>query len=274
MVFVGAYLGAPGSMRLFAHLKGSSSESSARASSSKVTLGGRQRVQVSPQVLREWSCSLPMATPEESQHLKALASGVFGLGPFAWVPVQATATNVLSLGASMPGPSHHSWSGVGDAAGAWRVPGMGLVRHSVIADGGLITLAEGTPCVEGMPLTGAVHVSSPGRAVVYVQTVDAAGAILDNYSQEVESPVTPQRVSTTIPAVSAGAVSARVRVTGATQVGLPSISWTPQAAAWVPGGGSTQVIVEGFDADVKHISGWQGVLEDVSFTVKELTSDA
>ena len=105
MPFRGAYLGPAGSMQLFAHLQGQASVSSSRVTSYQTTLGGRLRAQVSPQVLREWQCDLPFATPKEARHLKALTVGVFGLGPFAWVPVQATTTNVMSLGASIPGPT-------------------------------------------------------------------------------------------------------------------------------------------------------------------------
>lgn len=267
----GAYLGPVGSMQLFAHLQGQASVSSSRATSYKTTLGGRLRAQVSPQVLREWGCDLPFATPEEARHLKALTVGVFGLGPFAWVPVQATTTNVMTLGASMPGPSHASWAGAGDPSGAWQVPGMGLVRHSVIADNNLVTFAAGTPVIPGMPLTGAVWIS--GSGVVWVQTVDAAGAIVDNVSTRVTG-AEPVRVSATIPVVSASAVSARVRVTEAMQVALPSLAWSAELADWAPGGGSTQVVVEGFDADLAHIDTRQGLMENISFTVKELSSDA
>lgn len=271
MPFRGAYLGPTGSMQLFAHIQGQASMSSSRASSYRTTLGGRLRAQVSPQVLREWKCELPLATPAEARHLKALASGVFGLGPFSWVPVQATTTNVMSLGASMPGPTHKSWLGDGDPAGAWDVPGMGLVRHSVIADKNLVTLAEGTPVVPGMPLTGAAWIS--GSGVVWVQTVDASGEIVDNAKTEVAG-TEPVRVSATVPVVSASAVSARVRVTEAMQVGLPSLAWSAELAEWAPGGGSNQVVVEGFDADLVHVDTHQGLMEDISFTVKELSSDA
>jgi hypothetical protein len=258
-------------MQLFAHIRGKASVSSSRAASYRTTLGGRLRAQVSPQVLREWKCELSLATPEEARHLKALTAGVFGLGPFAWVPVQATTTNVMTLGASMPGPTHRSWSGAGDPAGAWQVPGLGLVRHSVIADNNLVTLAEGTPVVPGMPLTGAVWINGPG--VVWVQTVDANGAIVDNVSTRVTG-TEPVRVSATIPAVSASAVSARVRVTEAMQVGLPALAWSAELSDWAPGGGSSQVVVEGFDADLAHIDAHQGLMENISFTVKELSSDA
>ena len=267
----GAYLGPVGSMQLFAHLRGNASMSSARATSYKTTLGGRLRAQVSPQVLREWQCELPLATPEGARHLKALASGVFGLGPFSWVPVQATTTNVMSLGASMPGPSHASWQGPGVASGAWSLPGMGLVRHSVVADGQRITMGIGTPVVAGMPLTGAAWIS--GSGVVWAQTVDRSGAIVDMASTRVTGTY-PVRVSATIPAVSPEAVSARVRVTEATQLALPSLAWTDQLEEWAPGGGSNQVVVEGFDADLAHISTRQGLRENISFTVKELSSDA
>lgn len=274
MLFRGAYLGPAGDMRLFASIRGKSSESAARATSYKTTLGGRLRAQVSPQVLREWSCDLPLATPEESQHLKAIVAGVLGLGPFAWVPVQATTTNVLSLGASMPGPSHRSWAGAGDPSGAWQVPELGLLRHSVIADGGLITLATGAPVVAGRPVTGAIYVQGAGEIRVDTQTMGPAGEIVDDVSQTLVSAVSPQRVAVTVPAVGAAAVSARIRVSGAMQVGLPSISWTALAATWAPGGGSNQVIIEGFDADLVHVDPRQGLHEDISFTVKELTSDA
>lgn len=271
MPFRGAYLGPPGAMQLFAHIRGNASMSSSRATSYRTTLGGRLRAQVSPQVLREWKCELPFATPEEARHLKSLTSGVFGLGPFAWVPVQATTTNVMSLGASMPGPVHQSWFSAGDPAGAWQVPGLGIVRHSVIADKNLVTLAEGTPVVPGMPLTGAVWIS--GSGTVWVQTVNAAGEIVDNAKTQVAG-TEPVRVSATIPVVSASAVSARVRVTEATQVGLPSLAWSSELASWAPGGGSTQVVIEGFDADLVHVDTHQGLMEDISFTVKELASDA
>lgn len=271
MPFRGAYLGPAGSMQLLGHIRGSASTTTSRATSYRTTLGGRLRAQVSPQVLREWKCELPLATPEEARHLKALTSGVFGLGPFAWVPVQATTTNVMSLGASMPGPSHASWSGAGDPSGAWQVPGMGLVRHSVLPDGELITLGEGTPVVPGMPLTGAAWIG--GSGVVWVQTVDAAGSIVDNAKTQVDG-TEPVRVSATVPVVSAAAVSARVRVTESAQVGLPSLAWSAELAGWAPGGGSTQVVIEGFDADLLHLDDHQGLMEDISFTVRELSSDA
>ncbi|MBZ6375771.1 MAG: hypothetical protein LBE67_12430 [Kocuria palustris] len=271
MPFRGAYLGPAGSMQLLGHIRGKASVSSSRATSYRATLGGRLRAQVSPQVLREWKCELPLATPEEARHLKALASGVFGLGPFSWVPVQATTTNVMSLGASMPGPSHASWQGPGVASGAWSLPGMGLVRHSVVADGQRITMGIGTPVVAGMPLTGAAWIS--GSGVVWTQTVDRSGAIVDMASTRVMG-TDPVRVSATIPAVSPAAVSARVRVTEATQLALPSLAWTDQLEDWAPGGGSNQVLVEGFDADLLHLDPSQGLHEDISFTVKELSSDA
>lgn len=274
MVFMGAYLGAPGSMRMFARLKGSSSESAVRATSYKTTLGGRLRAQVSPQVLREWSCSLPVATPEESQHLKALTAGVFGLGPFAWVPVQATTTNVMTLGASMPGPTHRSWSGSGDPTGVWDVPGLGVVRHSVLTGRGTCTFGRGTPVVPGMPVTGGAWVAGDASTRVTLQLIDAAGAIVASAQSPAVHSITPTRSLATILSVPQSAVTARIVVNGALQVGLPSISWSAEAADWAPGGGSTQVVIEGFDAGLVHVDTHQGLMEDISFTVKELTSDA
>lgn len=274
MVFMGAYLGAPGSMRMFARLKGSSSESAVRATSYKTTLGGRLRAQVSPQVLREWSCSLPVATPEESQHLKALTAGVFGLGPFAWVPVQATTTNVMSLGASMPGPTYKSWTGIGDPTGVWDVPGFGVVRHSVLTGGRTNTLGAGTPVVPGMPVTGGVWVAGDASTSVTLQLLDATDTVIASAQSPTVHSITPTRSMASIDAAPQAAVTARIRVSGALQMGLPSISWAAEAAEWAPGGGSTQVIIEGFDANLVHVDTHQGLMEDISFTVKELASDA
>lgn len=274
MVFMGAYLGAPGSMRMFARLKGSSSESAVRATSYKTTLGGRLRAQVSPQVLREWSCSLPVATPEESQHLKALTAGVFGLGPFAWVPVQATTTNVMTLGASMPGPKHTSWSGIGDPTGVWDVPGVGVVQHSILANKNRIILGTGTPVIPGMPVTGGAWVAGSASTRVALQLLDAAGTIVSLAWTDDSYGMTPKRSLATIPSAPQSAVTARVVVYESIQVGLPSISWSAEATDWAPGGGSTQVIIEGFDAGLVHVDTHQGLMEDISFTVKELSSDA
>ena len=274
MLFRGAYLGPVGSMQMFGHMRGQASVASSRATSYKTTLGGRLRAQVSPQVLREWQCSMPFATPDEARHLKALTSGVFGLGPFAWVPVQATTTNVMSLGASMPGPTHGSWSGAGDPAGAWQVPGLGLVRHSVIADNNLVTLAEGTPVVPGMPVTGGAWTAGDANTRVVLQLLDNAGSIIASALSPTSPSATPTRALATIPAAPQTAATARIVVSGAMQVGLPSISWAAELSEWAPGGGSKQVVIEGFDADLAHIDTHQGLMENISFTVKELSSDA
>lgn len=274
MPFRGAYLGPPGSMQLFAHIQGKASVSSSRATSYRTTLGGRLRAQVSPQVLREWKCELPLATPEEARHLKALTAGVFGLGPFAWVPVQATTTNVMALGASMPGPTYRSWTGSGDPAGVWNVPGLGIVRHSVLTNQGTTILGEGTPVVPGMPVTGGAWVSGDANTSVTLQVLDAAGSIITSTRSPAAHSVTPTRSLATIPSAPESAATARVVVSGALQVGLPSIAWATEAADWAPGGGSNQVIIEGFDADLVHVDAHQGLMEDISFTVKELASDA
>ena len=206
----GAYLGPNGSMQLFARLRGQASVSSSRAASYKTTLGGRRRAQVSPQVLREWQCALPFATPEEARHLKALTAGVFGLGPFAWVPVQATTTNVMALGASMPGPTYTSWTGSGYPTGVWDVPGLGVVRHSILPNRGTSTLGRGTPVVPGMPVTGGVWVAGDGQTTVRLQLVDASDNVLVQVYAEHEIGATPTRAFATIAKAPEAAVTARI----------------------------------------------------------------
>ncbi|MEX3600482.1 hypothetical protein [Kocuria carniphila] len=269
MAFRGAYLGVPGDMFLFAQLRGSQSVATSRETSYKKTLGGRLRAQVSPQVLREWSCEMPVSAPADSARLRALASGLYGLGPFAWVPVAATASNVLSLGASMPGHTHRTWTGNAVPTGVWRVPGVGLVRHSLIAEGSSVTFRD-APVHHEFPVTGSVYLTGGQLAL---EVFDAAGVPVGHGSAAAVG-TDLMRVSVTLTDLPEGATSARMTVTGAQQVGLPAVSWTPKPCEWVPGAGSNSVFVEGFDADLVLVDNWQGLREAISFTVKELDSDA
>ena len=274
MVFRGAYLGLPGDMFMFAHVRGSLATKTTRTTSYHTTLSGRLRAQISPAVLREWECELPLSVPSEVARFKALAVGLYGVGPFAWVPVDASVTNVLTMAASMPGPKYTSWEGPGVSAGAWAVPGMGVVQQSVIPTGSTLTFAKDTPVVPGLPVTGAVYVTGAGPVTVWVRTMDAAGAVVDNVKTILPATQTPTRAVATVPAAASQAVTGRIVVSGASQVGLPSMSWASSAAPWVPGGGSSSVIVEGFDTELRQLDQGKYMYETVSFAVKELASDA
>lgn len=274
MPFRGAYLGPRGDMFMFAHVRGSLSTNTARATTYQTTLGGQLRAQVSPIVLREWQCQLPLSEPAEVGRFKGLVAGLYGLGPFSWVPVDASVTNVLTPAMSMPGPKFATWAGAGTPAGSWVVPGMGQVRHSVIQTGAVLTFGEDTPVVPGLPVTGAAYVAGAGEIQVYVQTVDAPGNIVDAASTKVEGAMAATRVEATVPFVSPSAVSVRVRVQGAMQAGLPSISWTKRAAPWMPGGGSRAVVIDAYDSDLQQLNSAKHLYETVSFTVKEMSSNA
>lgn len=270
MTFRGAYLGPLGEMFMFAHMRGKRVTKTARSTTYKTTLGGRVRAQVSPLVLREWDCELPFSVPADVNRFKGLATGLYGLGPFSWVPVEATVTNALSLGGSLPGPAHRSWTGTAEPAGAWRVPDLGMVRHSLAADGSTVSLADAQVHPD-FPVTGAVYVTG-GRVVLQVR--DAAGLILKTGVKEVPAGPSPVRVAVTVTALPANAASARLVVSGATQLGLPSISWTDKACSWLPGAASNSVVVEGFDSDLMQLNPGKHMYETISFTVKELDSDA
>lgn len=270
----GAYLGTPGDMFMFAHVRGSLSSTTTRATNYQTTLGGQLRAQVSPVALREWQCQLPLSEPGEVARFKGLVMGLYGLGPFAWVPVDASVTNVLTPAASMPGPKYATWSGAGVPAGVWVIPGLGTVRHSVLATGMVLTLGQNTPVVPGLPVTGSVYIAGAGDVSVWMRTVDATGATMDNVKTVVSATQVPTRVVVSVPVVSSAAVSGHVIVSGASQVALPAVSWTPSAAPWAPGGGSNAVFVDAFDTDLQQLNPRTCLYENVSFTVKELASDA
>lgn len=240
---MGAWMGEVGSL-IELKCPASAGRSQAVDYSIETTLGGVDKAQVGRTISREWDLEVGPAHPGATTALARFQHGMYGLGPWWFIDPWAAVSNVLTPAASMPGPTHKSWTGAGVPTGAWQVPGMGLVRHSVIPDGGLITLGDGTPVVPGQPLTGGAWVS--GSGAVWVQTVDAAGAIVDNVSTRV-SGTEPVRVSATIPVVSGSAVSARLRVTDAMQVGLPSLSWTRTAQPWAPGQGTARALVESID---------------------------
>lgn len=267
MAFRGAYLGTPGSMFMFAHVRGKVSSSTSRKTTYHETLGGNLRAQVSPAVLREWSCTIPMAEQHEITHLAGLVSGLYGVGPFAWVPVTATMTNVLSISGSMPGPRYSTWSGAGVGVGVFDIPRLGRVGHAVIPTGSIVT--EKAPVVPGFPVTGSAYING---GYVRVEILDSTGAIVGQaQSQGVDGTV--QRVHTTVLEAPPSAVEVQLRIMQSSGMALPSISWTKDVQPWVPGGGSRQVSVPEFDSSIFHLDSIES-LEDISFKVKELNSGA
>lgn len=267
MAFRGAYLGTPGSMFMFAHVRGKVSSSTSRKTTYHETLGGNLRAQVSPAVLREWSCSIPMAEQHEITHLAGLVSGLYGVGPFAWVPVTATMTNVLSISGSMPGARHGTWSGSGVGVGVFDIPELGRVDHAVIPTGNIVT--EAAPVMPGFPVTGSAYING---GYVRVEILDSTGAVVEQaQSQGTEGSV--QRIHATIPEAPPSAVEVQLRILQSSGMALPSISWTEDLKPWVPGGGSREVSVSEYDSSIFHLDPFES-LEDISFKVKELNSGA
>lgn len=267
MAFRGAYLGTPGSMFMFAHVRGKVSSSTSRKTTYHETLGGNLRAQVSPAVLREWSCSIPMAEQHEITHLAGLVSGLYGVGPFAWVPVTATMTNVLSISGSMPGALHTSWTGDGVGVGVFDIPGLGRISHGVIPTGSIVT--QTAPLAAGFPVTGAAYVNGGN---VRLEVLDSTGVVIaQSQSSGKDGAVT--RVHTTLLDTPPTAAGARLRIMNSAGAALPSISWTKDLKPWVPGGGSNYVMVQDFDSGIFHLDSNES-LEDISFKVKELNSGA
>lgn len=268
MAFRGAYLGTPGSMFMFAHVRGKVSSSTSRKTTYRETLGGNLRAQVSPEILREWSCSIPMAEQDEITHLAGLVTGLYGLGPFSWIPVTATMSNVLSIAGSLPGAYHRSWSGAGVGVGVWDVPGLGRVNHAVVQSTGTVTLAE-SPIAPGFPVTGAVYLNG---GILTVDILDSSRKVVST-KRATAVPGTVERVHASIPESPAGSAYVRLSVTGSTTLGLPSVSWTKDLKPWVPGNGSNQVHLDEFDSSVFYLDSNES-LEDITFKVKELSSSA
>ena len=235
-----AWLGVPGNM---VELKCPASAAYQQAPdlSVETTLGGRDKAQVGRTIAREWSLNMGPAHQGAATALTRFQHGLYGQGPWWFIDPWAAVTNVLTPAQSLPGPRN---GGPRNAvpAGAWWVPGVGMLSHSVLTSG--VSSFEQAPVVPGTPVTAGAYVAGEGGGWVSVQVLDRTGAVISTGTTYLDLTSTPVWEEATLPAVPAAGHTARLAVSAEVQqVALVAVNWASSIGEWAPGQGCSRALV-------------------------------
>lgn len=238
------------------------------------TLGGRVKAQAGPPGKRSWDISTgQLTTPADVGTLMEFATGVWGPGPFAFIPADAPVVNMLT-----PAAASCDRSVLNTLSGAEIIdtPPMnlgdeGVAARSVWSNGvGTVRFGDTVPVKPGKPVTASAWVLGAGS--IRLTFVNASGNEIRAGLSPEGSPGAPQRLSVTL-AAHPQAVGARISTTaGVTQVARPAITWTDQPFEWGDGQGCPQAVVHSPSRDV--VKAWDnpttGRWSNLSFVVQEI----
>lgn len=215
--------------------------------------------------LRTWAMSEPNMGASSVATLNGFADGLYGRGPWAWIPGNASVSSVLT-------PAQSALVNVGrefSAAGPVVVDGETLPA-SVFADipSGWRGLVD-APVVPGQPVTASIWVqSTKGDPIISV------GWIFGDQIPSTESVTGSgigmwQRLSWTGVAPP-GATQIRLGVrSSVTAAAGPQVSWTPSAVGYAAGSAASEVILQ--PPKITPRGTWKGsFLYDVEYTVEEV----
>ena len=238
-----------------------------------VTLEGRRKAQVRPVGRRTWSLQTSDATtPSEHSLLSQFANGVWGNGPFVFLPTDAPVSNILTPAASLSAPGEFVLtSGVTVTEGSplWTPDGWAARSFIKSTNNGLFLGAERMPVPPSGKITVAAYVRGNGGAVG-VSFYDSSGAPLGSQYSSVTAGATNVVRSWLTVTPPVGAVSCRVLVNSATQqAAWPSITWTDSLQPFGEGQGCLKAVVSSMSRD--QVLAVQGnTYSNVSFTVMEV----
>ncbi|GAA1110472.1 hypothetical protein HNR24_000378 [Nesterenkonia jeotgali] len=266
-----AYLGPAGGLVPF-RCPSAVSITTERAQSFKTTLGGRVKVQRGPVTRRQWQVELGSATPQELANLQALVEA--GTPPWVWVEPYAQVTNLFTPEQSTLAPG--TWSGNGATEGGAVAVADAMAPRSIMhPSGGAITLglrfgsADRPPVRPGVPLSVSAAVRGSGVLTAHWHNWQgsAIGSATKSFSYSEMGRALLENINPP-----AAAQSVRVVVTGAQQVAMPCLTWTPDAPPWSMGRGCTRAVEDGLSEAV------QAAVRDapsmrrssLSFTVREV----
>lgn len=266
----GYWLGHPGALLPLPDVGGALTRNVERAASYKTSASGRVRAYLSARSAqpREWKVTIPAIRPDEAALLHGLLTGTDP--PYVWVDPYSRATNLLTpitAGLSDAVPALVPLGRQPLAGGLWAATG------GAIPGGGVINLPP-APVVPDQPVTVSAYLGSAGSATVSARFLNSNGA--QTGSIVTSAPVTGltrlNRASVTVavPPVTAAAVA--VRITGASVVAHPAVTWTAELLEYGAGGGAAQVVVTGFDEsfDVAGLTVAEQRLSSITFTVVEV----
>lgn len=243
------------------------------ARSFQTTLEGRVKAQVRPVGRRVWSLSAAYASPGELAALLDFANGVWGNGPFVWVPPTAPAINLLAPEVASCGLATVMRPEV-TVIGPLLLPDGSWAGRSLANSNTALGMYFGpstVPVIPGMQVTASAYLVGAGSRCV-VQFFNAAGVFISSASSAasgVAGTATRLAVTATVPAL---AVACAVIGSSATQGARPALTWTDHANEWGPGEGCDKAIVEAVDRTA--LTGSTDVRgrrdSNISFTIREV----
>lgn len=240
---------------------------------------------------RDWSVSIPVASPAEVAALYAMAAhGVQfttdlagrrrayisptspeGVGPAHWVTPYSQVTNLLPQ-RSVSGP--HGWAGGSRSQGGPVALADGMAASSIQASG--TQHSPLLPVVPGQSVTASVYArkstSAAGAFRLDWMGLGAAqnGSPLSTAGSRAAvttaAPLARLTVSATVPA---NVHLARLTLVGVPQYAMPAFTWTPEVQDRSAGQGCASVIVHGLQS-TPTLARAGVAFEEVSFTVSEV----
>lgn len=266
----GYWIGHPGALLPLPDIQGDLTRKVGRAVSYNESASGRRRAYLAARraPLREWNVTLPRLRPTEAAPLHELIMGTDP--PYVWVDPWSLVTNLLTpavvgLEGAVPtlAPLGRQPLVEGDfAATAGANPG-----------GGVVNLPP-APVVPDLPVMVSAYVASASGGTIAAVFLDSAGGVIGTpvVSDPVVGSAALVRASllTATPPTNAAAVS--IRVTGATVIARPAVTWTSELLEFGAGGGAAQVVVSGLDEAIRwatRTAAWPR-WADASFTVTEV----
>ena len=267
----GFWIGHPGALLPLPGIKGELSRAAERPVTYKTSAGGNRRAYLSPRraPLREWQVTIPHLRPDEAATLHELVTSTDP--PYLWVDPFSRLTNLLP-------PSAVTFVG--------SVPTLVPLGRQPLTGGGWATTAAANlgggevnlppaPVTSGQPVTVSAYLGAPSAGRVTAVFLNSAGAEISG-TERVSAPVvglsTLNRASTTkvVPPGDAAAVS--IRITGATVIARPAVTWTADLMPYGAGGGSGLVVLSGLVEAIERaeLAANGKILSGISFTVTEV----
>lgn len=214
--------------------------------------------------LRTWQMSEPRMEAASLAVLDAFADGLYGLGPWVFVPGTAVVSSVLTPAQS----ALRNVSAEFTPAGPVVVDGVHLpVSLSVSIPSGWRGLVD-VPVVPGQPVTASVWVQSATGAPIISTGWIIGGSIPATESVTGGAGGAWQRLSWSGVAP-AGASQLRLGVrSSVTAVAGPQVTWTPAPVPYASGAAAAQVIVH--PPGAKAWGTWGSFRSDASYVVEEV----
>lgn len=217
-----------------------------------LSVEGVARAQLLPAPLpRTWVLSAAVEAPGALDVVEAFALGLYGRGPFAWVPDDAVALSVLTPAQS----ALRNLSAEFTPAGPVTVEGVSLPVSAAVSVPSSWRGLVDVPVVPGVPVTASVWVqSATGAPIISVGWI-VGGNIPATESVTGSSGGTWQRLTWTgTPPAGASQLRLGVR-SSVTAVAGPQVTWTREPVPYAMGRAASSVIVESAESTPIYLPG-------------------